>query len=119
MTESGVIKLGLLLILALTIANMFLRMDRDEDNPWKFFDMLMGTGRDGKRRADKEAFAFVGAFFVSSVWGTWLVWYDQLTEWFYGPYMLSWGAAAVANAIIKAKRGTPPTPTGGKDGTAG
>lgn len=103
MTESAVVKLGLLLILGLTIVNMFLRMDRDESNPWKFFDMMMGTGRDGKRRADKESFAFVGAFFVSSIWGTWLVWYDQLTEWFYGPYMLSWGAAAVANAIIKSK----------------
>lgn len=75
-----------LVVVILFIVGYLVVIDRCEDHPWTFADMLM-TFKDGKPIADRQAFMLVGGWCVLSVWGTyWVFTSKSLPEWFVVAY---------------------------------
>lgn len=91
--------MGLLILLALVL---LWRLGRGR-HPWAFADMLVSTTRTGEVKADRQAFTHLGAFLVSTGWGTYLTVNGELTEWFFNGYMLAWGGAYLASRWLKMK----------------
>lgn len=57
------------------------------------WDYITSTDKQGNTRFDpRKTFEF-GAFWVSTVWGSVMVYQEKFTEWFFVGYMSAWVAA--------------------------
>lgn len=93
-------KLAMLIVLLLALLAL-LAIHRGTSE-WRFTDLLM-THKAGRPVADRQAFVLVGAFFVSSVWGTGLVLDGKLTEWFFIGYMVSFAGSHFGSRWLRVK----------------
>lgn len=93
--------LAIMVVIALATILVLLILSR-QDNGYRFVDNLMSLGRDGVMRANNRDFVFIGGFYFTSLWGTWLAWSHELTDTYIFVYIGTWSAVTVASNAIKA-----------------